>query len=154
MMFAWQKLTDGRGKKQRCCLVHKAYRMNGMSRSDIILRGDTCSFWLTLLAFTCLIVIPALVFTQLLLYSFDLPMNGLQFSADAVGGLLFGWLFNGTIFGLMMNRYVWKNPQRAMLAMSKAGVCASCGYRIDDCQPEADGCTICPECGAAWRLSC
>ena len=32
------------------------------------------------------------------------------------------------------------------------GVCASCRYSLAGCQAEPDGCTVCPECGAAWRL--
>ena len=30
--------------------------------------------------------------------------------------------------------------------------CPSCLYGIRDIEPDPDGCTICPECGAAWRL--
>ncbi len=32
------------------------------------------------------------------------------------------------------------------------GVCPRCSYRIDDLPADADGCTPCPECGAAWKL--
>lgn len=32
------------------------------------------------------------------------------------------------------------------------GHCASCGYSMRGLAPQADGCTPCPECGAAWRL--
>ncbi|MEO1278047.1 MAG: hypothetical protein AAFV77_03730 [Planctomycetota bacterium] len=32
------------------------------------------------------------------------------------------------------------------------GLCPGCGYSIAELQPEADGCRVCPECGAAWRL--
>jgi predicted RNA-binding Zn-ribbon protein involved in translation (DUF1610 family) len=32
------------------------------------------------------------------------------------------------------------------------GRCASCGYDLSHHHPESDGCTVCPECGAAWRL--
>lgn len=32
------------------------------------------------------------------------------------------------------------------------GRCATCGYDIRGCRAEADGCTVCPECGAAWRV--
>ncbi len=31
--------------------------------------------------------------------------------------------------------------------------CASCGYSLQRLSPEPDGCTVCPECGAAWRLA-
>jgi hypothetical protein len=33
------------------------------------------------------------------------------------------------------------------------GLCYACGYDLADLHPEADGCTVCPECGAAWRLN-
>jgi hypothetical protein len=29
--------------------------------------------------------------------------------------------------------------------------CPACAYGVGDIRPEADGCTVCPECGAAWR---
>jgi hypothetical protein len=31
--------------------------------------------------------------------------------------------------------------------------CIGCGYRLMGLQVGADGCTMCPECGAAWRLA-
>ncbi len=33
-----------------------------------------------------------------------------------------------------------------------AGECGACAYPISTLPPEADGCTVCPECGAAWEL--
>lgn len=39
--------------------------------------------------------------------------------------------------------------RRVMLAEER---CASCAYPLVGLQVEADGCTVCPECGAAWRL--
>lgn len=38
-------------------------------------------------------------------------------------------------------------------AMLRRGQCASCSYPIADLNPTPDGCTICPECGAAWKLN-
>ncbi len=32
------------------------------------------------------------------------------------------------------------------------GHCAVCDYPLDGLVAEADGCTVCPECGAAWRV--
>lgn len=37
---------------------------------------------------------------------------------------------------------------RAIVAI---GRCPSCGYELSQLPIEADGCVICPECGAAWR---
>lgn len=32
-------------------------------------------------------------------------------------------------------------------------VCPACEYSLESSAPEPDGCTVCPECGAAWKLS-
>lgn len=34
-----------------------------------------------------------------------------------------------------------------------AGHCGRCLYGLSGLRAEADGCTVCPECGAAWRLT-
>ena len=36
--------------------------------------------------------------------------------------------------------------------MIQAQRCPACAYPLTDIDPEADGCTPCPECGAAWKL--
>lgn len=38
---------------------------------------------------------------------------------------------------------------RAFLARS---LCPACGYSLAGSEPADDGCTVCPECGTAWRL--
>lgn len=30
--------------------------------------------------------------------------------------------------------------------------CASCGYSLREIDAAPDGCTVCPECGSAWRI--
>ncbi len=37
-------------------------------------------------------------------------------------------------------------------ALLRARLCASCGYELEGINIETDGCRVCPECGAAWRL--
>jgi len=44
--------------------------------------------------------------------------------------------------------FVW----RLRDAMVAEGLCASCGYPIRGLEVEADGCAVCPECGAAWKV--
>ncbi len=41
----------------------------------------------------------------------------------------------------------------AIRAWLSIGHCAACGYSLRGLKPEFDGCTVCPECGAAWRLA-
>ncbi len=34
----------------------------------------------------------------------------------------------------------------------REGHCPACGYGLAEIEPEADGCRVCPECGAAWAM--
>jgi hypothetical protein len=46
------------------------------------------------------------------------------------------------------------NPARQMTgAILKQGLCPACAYAIRGGTPESDGCVVCPECGAAWRVA-
>lgn len=49
-------------------------------------------------------------------------------------------------FGLGHSRY------RLCHAMLRLCRCASCGYSLSGISAEADGCTVCPECAAAWKI--
>lgn len=46
----------------------------------------------------------------------------------------------------------WTLPQFARAKLLQ-GLCASCRYPIRKLPVASDGCTICPECGAAWKLN-
>lgn len=54
---------------------------------------------------------------------------------------------------------MWRQQLRSTLARYEAKrfelppACPSCRYNLASLPPEPDGCTICPECGAAWRLA-
>jgi hypothetical protein len=45
-------------------------------------------------------------------------------------------------------------PQRYSVAVVfiQERICPSCLYDLQNLPPQEDGCTVCPECGAAWRL--
>jgi hypothetical protein len=36
--------------------------------------------------------------------------------------------------------------------MPAAEYCPACGHNLRGVSTESDGCTVCPECGAAWRV--
>ncbi len=42
--------------------------------------------------------------------------------------------------------------QRIARVYAHAGYCGSCAHDLHAIHAEADGCTVCPECGAAWRV--
>lgn len=66
------------------------------------------------------------------------------------GGLAIIGLF---WFGYMNRPMTDRAVIRAALAVLGERWCASCGYTLRDSEPESDGCTVCAECGAAWKLS-
>jgi len=45
----------------------------------------------------------------------------------------------------------WVVPEMARSNLRR-GKCAACKYFISNLRPASDGCTVCPECGAAWKL--
>jgi len=42
--------------------------------------------------------------------------------------------------------------QKIARVIAKHGFCASCGYALRGIPIAADRCTVCPECGSAWRI--
>ncbi len=44
------------------------------------------------------------------------------------------------------------HSRRLLPLIRRCRLCANCGYEMGRIPAEPDGCTICPECGAAWRL--
>jgi hypothetical protein len=41
-------------------------------------------------------------------------------------------------------------PRYTVPAILRRGYCPTCGYPLTE-RVEDDGCTVCPECGSAWR---
>lgn len=71
-----------------------------------------------------------------------------------------GALFFAQFLGLFAFTYVVLLPisrrlyARDLIATCVShGACASCGYDLREVHPSPDGCAVCPECGAAWRLA-
>lgn len=42
--------------------------------------------------------------------------------------------------------------ERIREGLLRAGRCPVCLYTLDDLEADTDRCTVCPECGSAWRL--
>ncbi len=69
-------------------------------------------------------------------------------------GLVFGWTIfvsvAAAIIAVPLTRWYW-NPV-IVSAVLHEGHCGSCGYALPEGATASDGCTVCPECGAAWKL--
>lgn len=55
----------------------------------------------------------------------------------------------------MMSAKEWLGREATIIkgAMLRRLRCPSCTYDITGVEPGGDGCTVCPECSAAWRMS-
>jgi hypothetical protein len=71
---------------------------------------------------------------------FELLGSGISVVVVAVLLVLYSW-FAGR-----------RNDRRAIDACLSIEVCPGCGNALAGLAVEDDGCRICPECGAAWRL--
>ncbi len=62
------------------------------------------------------------------------------------------------ILGVVVAVFAWSVwPGRVGRTVARdrvaRGSCGSCGYWIRGLRIEGDGCTVCPECGSAWRIA-
>lgn len=152
VMFAWQKLTDARGRKWSPCSIRQACITSGQARVVLVRENETGRFWSSAWFMGLLYAILMMFFGELtgVLFGIDISMSILSVPGQVQ---FWGYAISfGGAMGLINKFYGWRNASAAVQAMSRAGLCASCGYRIDEIEPEADGCTVCPECGGAWRV--
>lgn len=62
--------------------------------------------------------------------------------------------FAAVVLGLMMQMVAYQPMLRWYVDRRLArGECGACEFHLEDILPDPDGCTLCPECGAAWKLS-
>jgi hypothetical protein len=153
VMFRWQKLTDARGKARKPCQIRNACKISGYEKRFLIRRGDTTRF---VVGF-CVTGIPYAVLMAILmpmLMRFAIGSSGSSslLTYQTLRVFVFHLVMFGGIMGGFLTLYGWRNASSAIRAMTRAGLCPSCAYKIDELVPEPDGCTVCPECGAAWRM--
>lgn len=65
----------------------------------------------------------------------------------------FGWMVVmwAPLFLLINSLHARGRGIAAIKALHAAGLCPSCAYDLRRVEAAADGCTVCPECGGAWR---
>lgn len=73
--------------------------------------------------------------------------------ADALGALVVSIVAgSGAAFGILQLGARPVDVRSAGARLRSCRLCVCCGYDLQGLQGEADGCTVCPECGAAWDL--
>ncbi len=76
---------------------------------------------------------------------------------DVVGLTIFSVVIAPTmtviLTALANIRTAWRERSQVLrVSMNSRKLCAACAYDLSSHEPEPDGCTVCPECSAAWRL--
>jgi hypothetical protein len=72
-------------------------------------------------------------------------------------GLAFVWFILPWAGLVLLAEYQYLGPKRvaneAIKNCLEERTCPACLYSLVDLKPAPDGCVLCPECGAAWRLT-
>lgn len=79
-----------------------------------------------------------------------------QFSIGSIAGLAI--VIGGAVVAYLIYTLTIRKSARAeqltdaIVRCLRRRVCPSCGYPLPNVEPQEDGCTVCPECGAAWNV--
>lgn len=61
------------------------------------------------------------------------------------------WAFFGAMVYLTARFYFATFHAQSAVILNQRQ-CLACAYELGKLRPAPDGCTVCPECGAAWKL--
>lgn len=152
MVLRWAKLTDARGEKRRFCPLLTAIKRSGVARDLLVIPGETPSLTQAYIHATAYWGIGLFGSLSYLEYTTGYGYK-LLYSMPSVLYILVPSVLYVMLVGLMLHRNKWNTKVSVVSAMTRAGLCPSCAYMISEVKPADDGCTICPECGAAWNLT-
>ncbi len=120
-----------------------------MDRSGFVGKKDAARFWPSFFFVGGVYTIGMQVFFFIFgLYDLETLFSPLWFKTTA---LMFVGV--GVPMAFFIQSLGWNSAECAKKCVLSIGHCPSCTYRIYDIEAEPDGCTICPECGGAWKLS-
>jgi predicted Zn-ribbon and HTH transcriptional regulator len=71
---------------------------------------------------------------------------------DGRGVMVTAVLAGGLVAFAILSAARRMDVARANALFIKHKVCVCCGYELKSLPEEADGCVVCPECGAAWQF--
>ena len=58
-----------------------------------------------------------------------------------------------SLYAALANAHRDESTVAVLSTASSERLCPCCAYPLEGIEPEEDECTVCPECGAAWRLA-
>jgi len=148
-------MRDDRGHRFK--MVPDAKKALADSDSPVCVRAETLLPW-PIRVFNILVGIAACIFLFVCLFSCIGPWL-LPAKIDTISDYP-GWIailillcFVAAGVGGMVMPFYLNFPNRwNRRAAKEIRWCMRCAYSLEGISAEADGCTVCPECGAAWEL--
>lgn len=148
------KVRDGRGRIVRpFAPVRDSYGRAQRPESPLTpsltldLRRTRNPFWLWVARITS---IPFLLFGGQMLVLQVWPIFREHGVGNALAAIAFGVGFTWCGWNLLTQFH--GSPRKVGRVLLAHRRCVQCAYDLAGCKPDPDGCTVCPECGSAWRL--
>ncbi len=148
MKTRWNSIDDDRGVGFEICSIQDAVKVSGGPRKTFIGPQDRGRFLPTFLISGFLFA----AFMQTFFYFSGTMPKSMLWSPYFFASSAFMLVSIGGPMGIVSKFGGWNTPAHAKKCMLCIGHCPACAYQIYDVAPEPDGCTVCPECGAAWRM--
>jgi len=144
----FHRVTDDRGRRWKPCEIKKASKASGIDR--FLLAPPTRRPEMIRVA-----VVIGPIFAAL----FAITQSVIAWVRDGDPAIEiqlilmpFTAVLSGLLYGYMMSKWVWRSTRDARDAMLEYDLCPHCAHGIGGIPPEPDACTVCPECGAAWKV--
>lgn len=148
MMTTWHRLTDARGRRHKAVQIHEAVKASGIDRDVLVPRSAEAGFWNCVVTFGGTFVVPMMLFFAVQSWW---QVGAIYWRPLALAGVVSFFGF-GMPMALFLKRLSWRSADRAVAAMLESDLCPACAHGLNGLPPAPDGCTVCPECGAAWRV--
>ncbi|MCC5821809.1 MAG: hypothetical protein LAT64_00815 [Phycisphaerales bacterium] len=152
MQTRWNSITDARGKRWRYCQIREASKASRIDPSLLAPRACRASGMqsiriglLTGLAYGSLM-------SLYLTVSFSSGTIHFRYGWFDLAMLLSMFIIFGLTMTIMTCHMAWRSPEHARDALLEYDLCPVCVHGLGGIPPEPDGCVVCPECGAAWRM--
>ena len=147
-MTAFDRIVDDRGRRWKPCEIVKASKASGIDR--FLLAPPTHRpELLRAVAWNGALFAALMIPTQSLISVIRHGDPALGIALMLTPIYLLGF---GLPMGYLVSQRNWRSVAHARDAMLGFGLCPHCAHGIGRIPPEADGCVVCPECGAAWVI--
>lgn len=153
MGFNTCSIVDARGRTQDIAVVHVLTMTDNTEVGGVMTlrkaqhragkRRTTLASGLTSLAFLLVGLVTLVIYA-------NLPGGGTPAAREMCKYFMIAGVVGAPIAALALSRRPTAEEMRPLVR--GCGCCLACGYALRGVPEQTDGCTVCPECGAAWLV--